>query len=202
MASRRRQRAMHLAESVTEAGDAMNLLRDHGEGNEGPRYRRLNGAMTAPCMHAGGWLAASQTVGSFVAELNESAQRYWATGTSAPCVSVFRPVSVRRPHDVGSPTGRQDDSLWWTFEAVHRTLLGADAGLLTEFRADRDRAQALILESDEAAAWQIADSWLREWHERLSGGCSAVVRPPWLRRYWQRVTKQASVASHLPWRPV
>ncbi len=201
MAAGRRRRVQCLAESVADVRDAMAVLRDHGEGNERPRYRRLNGAMSAPCMHAGGWLAASQTVGSFVAELGETGQRYWATGTAAPCLSVFRPVSVRRPRDVGTPTGRQDDSLWWTFEAVHRTLLGADAGLLSEFLADRDRVQALVLESDEAAAWQVADDWLHEQHERLSREASGDNRPPWLRRYWRRVTRQASHNSRLPWRP-
>jgi secernin len=202
MAAGRRQRVQCLAESAADERDAMAVLRDHGENNERPHYRRLNGAMSAPCMHAGGWLAASQTVGSFIAELGPSTQRYWATGTAAPCLSVFRPVSVTQPRDVGTPTGRQDDSLWWTFETVHRAMLGADAGVLSNYLADRDRVQALILDSDEAAAWQSADCWLRDQHERLSREITGDNRPPWLRRYWQRVTSQASYASHFPWRPV
>ena len=201
MASRRRERVECLAKSATDGQAAMRVLRDHGEGNERPRYRRLNGAMAAPCMHAGGWLAASQTVGSFVAELGQSGQRYWATGTAAPCLSVFRPVSVARPHDVGSPTGKQDDSLWWRFETIHRAIPGADSDMLSEFIAGRDRVQALVLESDEAAAWQVADSWLREQHEHLSSDLGGDKRPAWLRRYWQRASKRASHASPLPWRP-
>jgi dipeptidase len=200
MAAGRRRRVQCLAESATSLGDAMAILRDHGKGNERPRYQRLNGAMSAPCMHAGGWLAASQSVGSFVAELGSSSQRYWATGTAAPCLGIFRPVSMQQPHDVGTPTGRQDDSLWWTFETIHRALLSADAGLLSEYIAERDRVQALVLESDEAAAWQVADSWLSEWHERLSRDRSADNRPSWLRRYWQRVTAQAASESKLTWR--
>jgi dipeptidase len=200
MAAGRRRRVQCLAESATSLGDAMAILRDHGKGNERPRYQRLNGAMSAPCMHAGGWLAASQSVGSFVAELGSSSQRYWATGTAAPCLGIFRPVSMQQPHDVGTPTGRQDDSLWWTFETIHRALLSADAGLLSEYIAERDRVQALVLESDEAAAWQVADSWLSEWHERLSRDRSADTRPSWLRRYWQRVTAQAASESKLTWR--
>ena len=54
-------------------------------------------------------------------------------------------VRVAVPHDVGSPTGRQDDSLWWTFESLHRALLGADTRQLSEYRSDRDRVQALGL---------------------------------------------------------
>jgi len=201
MAACRRERVECLAKSATDVQAAMRVLRDHGERSDRPRYRRLNGAMAGPCMHAGGWLAASQTVGSFVAELGRSGQRYWATGTAAPCLSVFRPVSVARPQDVGSPTGKQDDSLWWRFEAIHRAMPTADSDVLSAYIADRDRVQALLLESDEAAAWQVADSWLREQHERLSGEVTADNRPPWLRRYWQRMTRRAAYPSRLPWRP-
>ena len=201
MAAKRRARVTCLAESATRAHLTMNVLRDHGESSERPRYRRLNGAMGAPCMHAGGWLATSQTVGSFVADLGKSGHRCWATGTAAPCLSVFRQVSVHNRHDVGAPTGRRDDSLWWTFESVHRGLLGANSRLLSEYHSDRDRVQALVLANDEAAAWQIADTWLLEWHARLPLEGSADSRPGWLRRYWQRKNKQASRTSRLPWRP-
>jgi hypothetical protein len=138
----------------------MAVLRDHGEGDERPRYSRVNGAMSAPCMHAGGWLAASQTVGSFVAELDSqtvgsfvaeldrNGPRYWATGTAAPCLSVFRPVSIAVPRDVGAPAGTHDESLWWRFETVHRALLAADSTSLSEYLSDRDRIQALVRESD------------------------------------------------------
>ena len=201
MAAGRRQRVQCLAESAKDVRDAMAVLRDHGDGNQRPRYRRLNGAMSAPCMHAGGWLAASQTVGGFVAELGQSAQRYWATGTAAPCLSVFRPVSVAQPHDVGSPTGIRDDSLWWRFEAVHRALLAADAGILERYASERDRVQALLLESDEPTAWQVADSWLHEWRQRLTRTAGGDARPTWLRRYWQAIDTQSLQESCLPWRP-
>mgnify|MGYP001816396974 CR=1 FL=1 len=201
MASLRRERVRCLAQAATSVRDAMDVLRDHGDAEAGPRYRRLNGAMSAPCMHAGGWLAASQTVGGFVADLRESACRFWATGTAAPCLSVFRPVSVQQPRDVGTPTGVQDESLWWRFESVHRALLAADSKTVSGYVADRDRVQAQVLGSNEAAGWQAADSWLHEWQQRLSRERMADFRPRWLRGYWQRVARQASGASRLPWRP-
>ncbi len=199
-AARRRRRVQCLAEAAADVHDAIAVLRDHGEGNERPRFRRLNGAMSGPCMHAGGWLAASQTVGSFVAELGESGQDYWATGTAAPCLSVFRPVSVQRPRDVGTPTGRQDDSLWWTFEAIHRAMLGADRNLLSEYLGDRDCVQALVLESDEAAAWTTADAWLAQCRGRLTSIALEDRRPRYLKRYWDRLQMQAGAVSKLPWR--
>ena len=201
MAARRRERVRCLADSVHDPGQAMRVLRDHGEDNERPRYRRLNGAMAAPCMHAGGWLAASQSVGSFVAELEPARQRYWATGTSAPCLSVFRPVSATCSHDVGSPTGTRDESLWWRFEALHRALLGADDATLADYLAERDRVQALVQDIDEPTAWQVTDNWLHEWRQRLSSSPQGDTRPAWLRRYWQALDRQASRTSRLPWRP-
>jgi dipeptidase len=200
-ASRRRERVTCLAAEASDAQQAMDVLRDHGEGHSRPCYSRLNGAMAAPCMHAGGWLAASQTVASFVAELAATGQRYWATGTAAPCLSVFRPVSVGRPHDVGAPTGAQDESLWWRFETVHRALLAAGSTTLSRYLSDRDRIQALALASDEAAAWQAADAWLEEWRKRLAAASARDARPSWLRRYWRNVARQASRGSRLPWRP-
>jgi hypothetical protein len=201
MARLRRQRVRCLATTAAAARDAMDVLRDHGTGNGQPRYRRLNGAMAAPCMHAGGWLAASQTVGSFVAELGESTQRYWATGTAAPCLGVFRPLSVAVHHDVGSPTGKPDASLWWRFESLHRAMLAADPDTLAGFIADRDRVQAsLLVTDDEGAAWQQADSWLQAWCARLDPHDAGDPRPAWLRRYWQGLDTRSARGSRLPWR--
>jgi hypothetical protein len=201
MASQRRERIACLAASVRDPAQVMRILRDHGDGNETPRYRRLNGAMAAPCMHAGGWLAASQTVGSFVAELGQSESRFWATGTAAPCLGVYRPVSIGRAHDVGEPTGERDGSLWWRFEALHRALLAADAGTVAGYLEDRDRVQAELLESDEATAWPIADAWLDRWQQRLPLPANPDRRPPWLRRYWNKLERQSIRGTRLPWRP-
>ena len=75
-------------------GDLMAILRDHG--GPAPRYRLLNGAMAAPCMHAGGLATGSQTTASWVAELTSAGARHWVTGTAAPCTGLFKPVSVDR----------------------------------------------------------------------------------------------------------
>lgn len=48
--------------------DAMRILRDNGTGR-GPRWSPLTGSMVGPNMHAGGLLASSQTVSSWVSHL-------------------------------------------------------------------------------------------------------------------------------------
>ena len=81
----RRARSAELANKARGPADMMALLRDHGAGRRWTRYRLLNGAMSAPCVHAGGVSVRSQTTASWVAELAPGRIRHWATGTAAPC---------------------------------------------------------------------------------------------------------------------
>ena len=199
-ASKRRTRVQCLAAAANDVQSAMNVLRDHGSADGLPRYSRHNGAMSAPCMHAGGWLAASQTVSSLVSELTPTGQQHWATGTAAPCLSVFRPVSVQQARDVGTPTGTPDESLWWRFESVHRALLSAGLSVREQYLAERELAQNRVLEYSADDAWLIADEWLLGWQEKLRLAENTDFRPNFLQRYWHRIEAQATAGSLLPWR--
>ncbi len=88
----RRERTQERANQAQCVADVVAILRDHGAGHDEPAYSWLNGAMNAPCMHAGGVTAASQTTASWVCELSPRGQSHWVTGTAAPCVSLFKPV--------------------------------------------------------------------------------------------------------------
>lgn len=159
----RRTRTQALAERAQGVGDLMALLRDHGEdlpaSRPGIRYSWFNGAMRGPCMHAGGLVASSQTVASWVAHLSREASgvsgtsggsgasgtsgasdgpagdAHWVTGTAAPCTGLFKPVRVDRPlsaaHLGPRPTDRADeDSLFWRHERLHRAVLRDPGGHL------------------------------------------------------------------------
>ena len=199
-ASNRRGRVQCLAADVNDVHSAMDVLRDHGSEDGLPRFSRHNGAMSAPCMHAGGWLAASQTVSSLVSELTPVVQQHWVTGTAAPCLSVFRPVSVQQARDVGMPTGTPDESLWWRFEFVHRALLSAELPLCEQYLAERLSTQKRMLAAAVDDAWLIADDWLLRWREKLRPLASTDPRPKFLQRYWCKMDAQAKAGSLLPWR--
>jgi secernin len=199
-ASKRRTRVTCLATAANDAQSAMDVLRDHGSTDGLPRYSRHNGAMSAPCMHAGGWLAASQTVSSLVSELTPTGQQHWATGTAAPCLSVFRPVSVQQARDVGTPTGTPDESLWWRFESVHRALLSAELPVREQYLVSRELTQRRMLEETSDDAWLTADDWLLGWQEKLRLTGNTDSRPKFLQRYWRRIEAQAAAGSLLPWR--
>jgi hypothetical protein len=197
-AAAQRSRVECLAAGVASAQQAAAVLADHGPGGT-PRFSRLNGAMHAPCMHAGGWLAASQTTASWVGELSAGGDRHWATGTAAPCLSVFRPVDIARTRDTGRPQGCPDaHSLWWRFERLHRRAMRDPAALPAAFHADRERTQQAVF-ADPARGWEHAEDWLGRW-EPLAGSAGPDTRPRWLQRYWRRVDAQASRGTLLPWR--
>ena len=178
----------------------MAALRDHGTGAGAPRYSLVNGAMAAPCMHAGGLAANSQTTASWVAELRPGGAAHWVTATAAPCTSLFKPVQVTEPLDLGPrrPTG------------TTRPRCGGATRCCTGWRcatrrprspcsaAERDAVQArwLAAPPDPAAAFAEADELLARWTAAVAaspGGRDT--RPAWARRYWQKRNTKAGLPS-------
>ncbi|HEY9076929.1 MAG TPA: C69 family dipeptidase [Anaerolineaceae bacterium] len=105
----------------------MDLLRHHRQDVSWFKPdRALIGADV--CMHASmGPIRGSQSVGSMVSDLGTDLQTHWVTGTSAPCLSIFKPVWL----DTGIPdmgpqlTGTfNPESLWWQHEILHRYVIG------------------------------------------------------------------------------
>ncbi len=168
-------------------GDLMRVLRSHGADDE-PRYRLMNGAMAAPCMHAGGLLAASQTTASWVSELRSDGARHWVTGTAAPCTGLFKPVRVGEPLDLGpAPTDRAgDDTLWWRHERLHRRVMRDPARLRPLFLPERDAVEARWLTDppEPQAAFAEGDRLLADWTARVEAAGGADRRPGFVRRYW------------------
>jgi dipeptidase len=197
-ACRRRQpRTQRLVERAEGPGDLMGALRDHGEGNSVPRYSWLNGGLGAPCVHAGGLVASSQTTASWVAELRTGAIRHWATATAAPCTSLFKPVAVDRPLELGpAPRDRDDgESLWWRHERLHRRAMRDPARLLPRYAAERDEIESAWLADppDSAAAFAEADSLLARWTDAVLGESGRDTRPAYVRRYWNKRNARAGL---------
>jgi dipeptidase len=79
------------------------------------------------CMHATSMLNPSQTNGSMVVENNvDKPATVWLTGTSMPCLSVFKPFFLGgesiRTDTFLSPSAQMDASLWWQAEKLHRLV--------------------------------------------------------------------------------
>jgi secernin len=198
----RGSRTQCLAQTARAPRDLAAILRDHGEGHAGPRYSTINGGLNAPCAHAGGGLlAASQTTGSWIAELSPGSIRHWVTGTAAPCCGLFKPVRVHEPLDVGPrPTDQADDhSLWWHGERLHRIIIRNPAAFFPQLTAEREQLERSWFESDvspaeafrEAAAF--TDRWIALAQDAFARNRVVDCRPAAVRRYWQKRNVRAGL---------
>lgn len=191
--TRRRARTQVAAEAATGPADLFAALRDHGPGGA-PTWSPVSGGLTAPCVHAGGTVASSQSTASWVADLRGPV-RHWATATSGPCTSVFKPVSVHQAVDLGpDPTDRDDPaSTWWRHEDLHRLALRDLLASLPRFTAERDRIEQEWLAdpppSDEAFA--IARELEQRWCDDLRAAGLPDRRPRWVQRQWRRFDQEA-----------
>jgi len=124
----RRNNSEHKGNSYTDFGveNAFQILRSHGEYQD--NFLPQNGNTKSICMHASGLLTPSQTVGSMVIELRkEKPATVWLTGTSAPCISFFKPFyfgnDILDELHFQQPTDVADESYWWKWEKLHRNVL-------------------------------------------------------------------------------
>jgi secernin len=177
--------------------DLVALLRSHGS-SPLPRYSFLSGGLAAPCAHAGGVLAATQTTASWVSDLRPGRVRHFATGTAAPCTSLFKPVDVSTPLDLGpDPTDRFDPAaLWWRHERLHRRVV-RDPSALLSLLGDRDAIEArwLAAPPDPRDAFAEAEGHLAAWTAAAEGRPVADRRPFWVRRYWCARDRRAGLVS-------
>ncbi|MEW5733489.1 MAG: carcinine hydrolase/isopenicillin-N N-acyltransferase family protein [Thermodesulfobacteriota bacterium] len=193
--------------------DLMAALRIH---RGAPFLRRKGRAMDGLCLHAGG-LVSTQTTGSMVAKLFPGRPPLvYLTGTSAPCLGVFKPHVVTpesrggEPADLyGSPAARSDgSSLWWKAERMHRLAVLDYPRLTPDWIKARDKAEEEMVAGVEAA-WEKGSGELKElcsrWAEELCGmqeqaaGKMAEtaaaghkpLAPLWFRMYWKKVNRAA-----------
>lgn len=219
---RRRRRAtasaQHAATSSTPVSDLLMSLRDHGSAGPAPRYSRMNGALSAPCAHAGGILAATQTTGSWLTDLRGSAPagRHWVSGTAAPCLSLFRPVPFgpqpRLEPEHGVLANRYDDSsLWWRHERLHRLAVRDYPAALGRFGNERDQLEAAWIDMAGGDALPVgeadqqtrrladlaevaavdADAAYQRWAHDVAGAQLYDRRPRALQQRWDRWNRAA-----------
>ena len=198
-ACRTRQGRTHLLSQKTRGPQHLfAALRDHGARYSEPAYRWINGAMASPCMHGGGVIASSQTTASWVTEMpKDGGIRHWATATAAPCTSLFKPVRIDEPLDLGRPTDRADGTLWWRHEAFHRLVVKNPAAYRDVFVPERNAIEADWSNNPPttAEAFSKHDELLRVWMERARAVHAADVRPGYVQRYWLKRSQRAGLAS-------
>ncbi len=189
---------------LTVAG-TMAMLRDHGSADYRPDNHFL---MNRVCAHAANPIArhAAQSTGSMVAELNADQQTFWATGTSAPCTSFFKPYRFSNGSlpDLGAKAGKNFDenNLWWRHELLHRALLEDFIPRVRSFRSERDKMEEYFISKaagagSEPLTTQTADAFNtaarleQEWLNRLKDEPSKNLARWYYRLYWKKQNRSA-----------
>ncbi len=196
----RRRLTEALACRATGPQDLMTALRRHATQDAciSPKWSVLHGGLQAPCVHAGGVLTSSQTTASWVSDLR-SGSRHWATATSAPCTSLFKPVDVGSPLQLGpDPTNVFDaGSTWWRHELLHRLTMASHATLLPRYRHARDRAEEEWIADppSSASAFETARRLESVWLDDVAAAGLRDTRPTWVRRSWRSIDG----AAHIDW---
>jgi len=195
----RRERTETLARAAAKPSDLTRVLRDHGAvARAGPRYQWHRGGMSAPCMHAGGLVANAQTTGSLIAQLSTAGARIWVTGTAAPCTSIFKPVRIGEPLDLGpTPNDYADGSLFFRHELVHRAALRDAEHWLPWIDETRRPVEQRFFATDiePREAFACASALERRWLERLQAEPRPDRRPWWVRRYWAVRDRRANLTG-------
>jgi len=174
-------------------------LRDHADDHPADGWR-----MHMPCAHAS-WPPTrhhGQTTASMIAHLTPTHPRAWFTGTSSPCLSVFKPVVFGGDLlDTGTLAGaRADHSLWWRHERLHRLTLDdytARAALLAPDRlALEARAHRPDLTlADAQALWDDHRAALPAWTRRLEASPAARPERRWFRAFWAVQSRRAGLSK-------
>ncbi|MGD9078403.1 MAG: C69 family dipeptidase [Desulfobacterales bacterium] len=207
---RRRNRSLELIRNMKgkiNTAAAIQILRDHHETEYRPDSHFLG---TRICAHAANKLArnASQTTGSLVAHLAPQTQTYWATGTAAPCTSVFKPFWFEGkvlPRFGIEPGNRFDpNSLWWHHEQLHRGMLLNYPDWIKRYSPERDELENSLMQdaahiSSGSRAEFTQHAFIRvmdftnQWIKNLKYH-PAVNRTKWLyRQYWQKQNRKAGI---------
>ncbi|MDP1713510.1 MAG: C69 family dipeptidase [Anaerolineales bacterium] len=125
----------------------MSTLRHHNAENFDPQNSVTE---VAVCMHAGfGPIRVSQTTASMVVYLDKNNPIIFATGTSAPCTSIFKPFWMDAASSLNlgpAPTHRTDSSLYWTHEKLHRATLLNYPERIKTYAAERDEMEKRFIQ--------------------------------------------------------
>ncbi|MFO8019099.1 MAG: C69 family dipeptidase [Promethearchaeia archaeon] len=127
--------------------DFISILRSHNtKPSEANQWTPDNGSMKDPCMHYKSFITPSQSTASLVSHLKKNMQVHWATGTSAPCTSLYKPIflpvldlnfKLKKAKEHYDP-----QALWWRHEKLHRLILMDYQKRINAYRLERNQIES------------------------------------------------------------
>lgn len=137
-APRRKQTACAVSNAST-VEDMFSALRTHNSSVANPF---ASGSVSSACMHFGG-IVGDHTTASMVADIRDKTM-VWVTGSSVPCVSLFKPVVFGENNSLQNSGSKY----WYEQEMFRRKLIGKI--IPEEYYAERDELQQKWLKEAES----------------------------------------------------
>lgn len=121
------------------------ILRHHDEKVDGKQFNRHS--LKSICMH-GGFIYGDHTTGSYISVLNDKLDTYWFTGSSTPCISVYKPLWLIEGEKITFDEGETGKSVeyWKMRELLHRMIIENKISNLNEYIFDRDNIERELIE--------------------------------------------------------
>ena len=188
--------------------EAFRILRDHGGEGYSPDSHFLGNRI---CAHAANILTRNitQTTGSIVARLKSDDTICWATGTSAACTSIFKPVwfngEVIPEVSRGLDGKFNPETLWWRHELLHREILLDYETRISLISKARDELENFFIKNSVSVtsekSFDFTLSAFKQAHEMTGGwlegikGVPVKRRPNYIyRRYWEAQNSKAGIS--------
>lgn len=205
----RQARSFSLMDKSRETLDvslAMKILRDHNDDDYRPDSHLLMGRV---CVHYADMLPrASQSTGSLIAHMNPESRVFWATGTSAPCTGIFKPVWLEGGvlPDIGPVPGGKfsQESLWWHHEMLHRRVLMDYQSRMDAYKNERDALEDSFIQNavnaESGDRYEFSQKAFIQAREETKKWINSVQvtpikrKPNFIYRYfWEKQNKKAGV---------
>lgn len=174
----------------------MDLLRSHHK----EPYEPKKGSNRDICMHYGFLSRKSHTASSQISEIGKENQVHWFTGTSNPCLSIFKPLnfSDSLPNLGCAPTNKYDpNNYWWKFESFHRRFQTNYRRYIGPFRREWDKLQRRIIKKEKEGMEDITewgfskeDLLRKRWEKKIETGKFGLLHG----LAWKKANKKANLS--------
>ncbi|MGE5380053.1 MAG: C69 family dipeptidase [Methylocystaceae bacterium] len=136
------ERCLSSKQGNLDVATLVGTLRNHHPQDQAASFAAAS--VRSVCMHGGG-LVGDHTTGSYVASLGSDGCTYWVTGSSTPCISVFKPLWLDAAGAVPDYPDNNNSALefWYRREELHRAAVQGRLPDLEGFLKQRD-----LLEQD------------------------------------------------------
>ena len=180
------------------------ILRSHHKSILRHPFRRAS--LKSICMHGGGPVG-DHCTGSYVASLGAKLNTYWLTGSSTPCLSIFKPFWFTDHNPVFSEGQEKEaQDFWLQREHLHRLVLANKIPNLEEYlkkaaqlerktgsevsRLSRTPGGPKKLEGILRRAWDQEHRLVEKTITQNKNNPGKIRGNPFFRNYWKKQTEK------------